>query len=494
MSDPSRPQIEAAVTKPTYTVEYWNGSAWTTIADAQVLGVSGASESAGGDNGIIFGCEATSSAQIQLDTASASIAWRRTRARVRFGFDTSNKLVRAAGLVTRRSVDTIGRPTWTLSGWEELIGRTPVYSPMFYRRPAATKTTATSIEDPTNGAYAAGIVNYAFWQAGGRPLEQAGTYTSAVFYYSCDTSLIAPEWSWIAGENAWAELGRVARACGMVIFQAADGTMRAQHALNLAGTGTYTFTRAVYKTISEDDQVGTMVAAVRCRYTTRRLQAQQVVYEDTTPRLLEPTGSLSLTLEMSQPVYDYVTSGGALPSDALVAATTEGNLRTIGATVVEASAGRMRLTLNNATGDVIVVSRIQIRGRPVAPVEEGMVVIGSGTPEREIGEDAGVLIQSRMHALQMAQLFYDFNSTSRPTRTLAECGYDPDRYVGEAVLVTDAVYGLSSHPHRITAIRHTKTGALMDVDVVPTDGLPTLNDVFVIGQTYSGGTTKKLSY
>jgi len=48
MSDPTRGEIEATVTQPTYQVEYWNGSAWTAVADSAVLDVAGDNDAGGG--------------------------------------------------------------------------------------------------------------------------------------------------------------------------------------------------------------------------------------------------------------------------------------------------------------------------------------------------------------------------------------------------------------------------------------------------------------
>ncbi|MCC7267061.1 MAG: hypothetical protein IT546_06935, partial [Caulobacteraceae bacterium] len=202
MAPPSRPQIEAVVTKPTYTFEYNSGSGYTAIADSSIISAEGSSESsAGGENGITFGATAPADAQIELDPQAASIAWDGTYVRGSYGFDTSDQLTRIAGVVTGRSRDGDGPIRWNVAGWHELVRRTAVYSPLIYRRPASTATTASSVEDPTRGSDRAGLVNYIFWQAGGRPYEQAGSYTSAVFYYSCEFSPITPEWSWVSGED-----------------------------------------------------------------------------------------------------------------------------------------------------------------------------------------------------------------------------------------------------------------------------------------------------
>jgi hypothetical protein len=219
-----------------------------------------------------------------------------------------------------------------------------------------------------------------------------------------------------------------------------------------------------------------------------------VVYEDTSPRVIPPGSSGTYTLDMQQPVYDYVATGTALPSDTVRATTTEGKILTMSAAIVQQSAARLTITVTNPGSETMIVSRIQIRGRPIAVVEEGSVTVGSGTPEREIGDDTGVYVQSQVHAERICTLFRDFNGTVLPTRTIADIGYDPDRSVGEIVGLTKSSWGLSAAPHRITAIHHHKTGATMDVDLVPAATLPTPAGTFIIGTTYAGSDSRLLSY
>lgn len=494
MAAPSRGEIEAVVTTPTYQVQYWNGSAWTTVTAAWVLRVEGAAESAGGSSGVALGADATHRLTITLDPQAASIAWERTRVRVQFSFAAADLITRATGIVTRRTRDADANLVWEVSGFDDLIAKTAVYSPLFYRRPASTATSASSVEDPTSGSYAAGIVNYVLWMAGGRPLAQAGTYTSAVFYYRCDWAPITPEWSWVAGEDGWAELSRVAKACGLVIHQAADGTVTATSALGLGGSATYTFDEGDFERISEQADTGQYITAVRCAYTARRLQPRQVVYEDTTPRAIPATASATYTLAMQQPVYDYEASGSTLPSDTVTATTTEGKVLSCAAAIVSQGAGRLVITVTNPGSETMVVSRIQIRGRPIAPTEEGQVTTGSGSPEQDISGEVGVWVQSRAHAERLTKLAYDLLGSVLPTRTLSGCGYDPDRYVGEIVGLTYSPWSLSAVAHRITAIRHSDTGALMEVDLTPSAGLPTTAGTFMIGTSYSSGDTRLLSW
>lgn len=494
MAAPTRAEIEAAVRTPAYAVEADVGGGWYSVLPQYVVAVSGAVESAGGDSGLSFGAEAAASARVALRPAAALAAWDGGRVRVRYGFGTSDLVTRVAGVVVGEDADGAGPVTYTVAGWDEPIARASVYTPLLHRVPASTATTLTSVEDPASPSCQTGLVNRICWAAGGRPFEQAASYPDALFFYSCDTSLLVPEWSWAAGENGWEELGRLARAHGLVIYQDADGVLKCRHALNLAGIGSYTFTDGVFVGIRRAARRGAKVGAARCAYTARRVQPRQIVYEDTTPRPIGPFDTLTLTLDMAQPVYDYVADGATLPADTVTGCTTEGEVVTCSATIVRQAAARLTIEVGNASNHVLVISRVQLRGRPLAPVEEGMVTIGAGTPEREIGSDTGIYVQSRAHAERLCRLYVDYYGTPRPVYTLRDCRYDPDRYVGEAVRLTYTPWGLASVPCRLTAIRHSATGSLMEVDLVPMSGIPTLDDVFVWGQSYSGATVKTLGY
>src|SRR5262249_45006677 len=124
---------------------------------------------------------------------------------------------------------------------------TKAYSGLFVLRALFTKTSASSIEDPANGSYAAGVGNYGLWQAGGRPYEQSGSYPSASFYYSCDQAVLCPPFSWLAGEDAWAELQKLAQAAGGQLYQNTLGTVVYRQPLAIvANTPTYPFDESVY--------------------------------------------------------------------------------------------------------------------------------------------------------------------------------------------------------------------------------------------------------
>lgn len=498
MAAPTRPQIEATVTTPSYTVEYYNAG-WVTVSDNYVLNVTGLVNAGGGSSGLDFGANASPQITIELDdnATTAAIAWTYTRVRVSYGFAGSDELVRMTGIIIGRT-RSYGREenalVWACAGFDSLISATPIYSEMFYRRLAATATGASTVEDPTNGGYQAGLVNYIFWQAGGRPLAQAGTYTSAAFYYECANALMGPEWSWVAGEDAWAELDKLCRACGGQVFQKPDGTMAYVSPL-APSVGSYTLTTAAFETASEESGTDEYFTSARCSYTARALQPTQVVYEDTTPRVIAPSGTLTFTVEPQLPVYAWsIESTDTIPADHYVATDYFGVPMTPTATYSDLAAARAELTfVNTDVTKPLVLSRVSLHAQPVAPVETGQAIYGSGSPERAVG-DGEIYVQSRTHAERLCRIYVDVYGVVRPTRVFEGMGYDPDRTIGEVIAVTLSDWSLSSTSHRITEIAPNDTGATMSLKATPLTGIPTTAQLFMIGTSYVDADSRELGY
>lgn len=496
MAAPTRPQIEARITQPTYLLEYWNGSAWVTITGAEVGDLAALVNVGGGPSGFDFGANASPSSTITLYASSTNqaIAWERLKIRISFGFSTSDLVVRWMGIVTGdvRGTDDL-TIVWTCAGFDVLIAETECYSQLLYRRPPATKTTVSSIEDPTNVAYAGGLANYICWQAGGRPLEQSGTYPTATFYYSMDNAIITPEWTWISGENAWQELGTLCKAVGGQVYQDTNGTIVYRNPLVGTSSG-YTFDETVYASLSQSSSVLQKTALARCTYQARRLQPEQDIYSDTTPRLVLASSSISFTLDMQRPVYDYAVSapgGSGIPNSGFNCVDLNGYTVTYPNAIVtytNRAAGRCTIQVSNTLTIPIVLTNLTLRGRPLAAVEDGQASYGSGA-YREVG-DGSVYIQSRVHAERLCRLYVDVFNTQRPARTI-ECMYDPDRTIGEIVTLTCTSLGISGS-HRIVAI-DVQNGDLMTVTLTPITGLLTSADVFIIGTSYTTE-TRQLSW
>lgn len=501
MPAPTRAEIEAAITKPSYLVEYWSGAAWVALAATDVLDVDGLNDIGTGSSGLDFGAAAQPSVTLKLErnATTSALAWSGLKVRISFGFAASTLLVRLTGIVDgrQRALDT-NAIVLAVVGFNNSISKTPVYSPLFYRRLAFTMTTLTSVEDPTSGVYAAGLGNYIFWQAGGRPLEQAATYPTALFYYTCQPALMGSEWSWIAGEDGWAELNRLCKACGGQVFQQPDGTMTYVNPIMPSASG-YAIDSADYLNASEDVNRDQYIATARCAFSARRLQPTQVVYEDTTPRLVEASSSIDITLTMDRPVYSYVTSaigGTGLPSDDWVAGTVlyvdPLTYPDVIVTYSSRAAGRVVVHVSNTLSQPIWLSRLCLRGRPIAVVEQGIATAGSGVPELEVG-DGAIGVQSRAHAERLCKLYTDVYSTIRPPRELSSMGYDPDRLLGEVIQATISEWSISAVNHRIVRIA-PKGGATMDMTIVPVDGIPLAGDLFLVGTSYIDADTRQMGW
>ena len=204
-----------------YTVEWKPSAVWTDITSSVIAVPDGASElSGGGDQPLAFGDNAESRCTIEvLDTLTAGADVTGTPIRVTFTMD-GTAIEAFVGIIQEQQEKTTeATVTFSCAGVAELVRMTKAYSPSFYLRPAATKTTTTSVEDYTDSDYAAGLMNYALWRAGGRPYEQAISYPGAKFYYSLDQAILSPTWSWLAGEDGWAELQKLAQAAGGQLYQ-----------------------------------------------------------------------------------------------------------------------------------------------------------------------------------------------------------------------------------------------------------------------------------
>lgn len=516
MTEPTRLQIEASFNEPKYRVELDWGGTYYQVPDDHVIDISGNVRSSGSSfNGLSFGTYVEPSASVTvfrrlvmpLNVAYDNTGWIKRKVRISQAFATSLYVPVFIGVIEQ--IDISGEEiTFNIVGLLEYVRDTKLYTAATYNRPIATRTTTISIEDPTVGGYAAGTINRILWEAGGRPLEQITTYTSALFYYSCEQSIFSPQWTWIAGENLVDELFMLARSSGGQIYEevATVGgvgvpVIRYIQPLTIADTSTYgsiyNFDSSKYEGFRKTYSSVEKVSTVRCNFTQRRLYVMQDVYSDTTPRMLRVGEVREFDLEMQLPVFEYET----INSKVIKAYTNHNNRAvTLPVSVVRQNASRVTISVTNNTGYLATVNGIVIRGRPLAVEEEGLVTYGSGTPVQDIEDNP--YIQSYGHALRLTRMVYDFYSQYRPIITLTDSIYDPDRYVGEIVQVfneDNVVYDGTSFVqdtgfYRIIGITHNDTGASMDIELVSIAGLPDRQDMYIVDTVYSGSDTRLISY
>lgn len=513
MPNPTRPQIEATYALPKYKVEIYSPvNTWIQLTNAKVFGLEDTIDSTGNiSNGVAFGSPSEPSATIEIEDYEIYTGyfakdkrWINHRIRISFSFDTADFIQLFIGLVSgiKKSGPFV---TYNAVGLQQYLADIKIHSPIYYHKLAATKTTVSSIEDPSIGGYSAGLINYAFWQAGGRPKEQEGiNYTEASagfnFWYSCDFSILAPEFSWFSGDNTLDELYTLARAGGGQIYQDAHGTMRYTQPLSLADTTGYagiyfTFTDAMFEsyeeTINNAEQIGTL----KLTYTPRRLAPEQVIIEDTESRFIRPSETKTIELSAQLPIWYYIglISGNnqtAINTMQAFLTTGDGVIPTIGTVLQYANKVSITLTNPNASYPMVIES-IKIKGRPLAAGEDANASLGSVAPERVL--ENNVNIQTDSHAERYLKMIYDFYVDNKPMITLSNVMFDPDRYVGELVKL-NCMYNSSADIYRIVRLSHTNGGTSMSVSLVNVTGIPERSQMFIVGTSYSDGTTKKVSY
>lgn len=477
-------------------------SSWTPIEARHILDASGSVEISG-NRGNALGFGDTNDLKLSLLLAEEALASVPKFMPIRATFLVNGVGPRAfTGIVTtpRR---TLKKRAWSLEceGVRKLVSTTRPHSTGRYRRPVATRTTIASVEDPDDPAYQAGMINEALWRSGGRPAEQDFLYPDALFYYSCEQALIAPDWTWLAGEDAWTECLQLARAAGGQLFQGGDGVVYYRQPLSFAsGSISYTFTASVYKDIEEETPTDQVATKIVCSYTPRTARPTAEIVNDSTPRQVEAGATITVELEPKYPI----------PEDGLEFAqgsTTQLATSAIQATfyderavpqgsggythTVDVSAQKIVLTITNTTSRPFKVNKIVLRAQMIVPGEVGRVTAGSGTIERTLEEN--VFVQTRSHAQILVDMTLAFYGVERPMWTLTGCPFDPARTVGETVGLTVPPWGLSNAPCLIVAIRYSKTGRTCDYTLVSLAGLPQTGNFFLVGSNYTGQ-SKQLSW
>lgn len=489
-----------------YLIELKIAGVWTGIADANVLEAAGDWEISGNrNNAVSFGddTDATFSARFVYGVWASLAYHLPIRYTTYNSADTTAKTF--TGVITelhRTLVDCDIKAV----GLKELIAANKIYSPMLVKRPVASKTTASSVEDPSSGGYAAGMVNYALWQCGGRPLEQAGSYPSATFYYSCDHSILAPPYNWLAGENTWDELLKQAQAAGGQLYQDADGVVRYKQVAGYAGaSATDSIGMADYQTVEEKTDPDVLQGNKwTCQYTPRRRLGLQQIADDTTISHVEPGETATIVIEPQNPIafnqdgthtIESTSGGTQLLPAALVVATQDGARVAQGSGythTLSVTAARVTITITNVGSKAFLVWRVVLRGCPVVATEAGSVSSGSGSIERQI--QPSIYIQRRSDAERLCEMYATFYQNARANVSVKGCVHKPSRYVGQTVLFSCAPWSMTNVPHVILKIDHSDTGLSADYELAYVGDLPDPAQIYVVGQSYSAGDTKYLGW
>lgn len=477
-----------------YAVEVKQSGSWVTISANSIIDVSGDFSLSPTDAPLGFGSAADNGCRITVLRSALPVSWYLLPIRVRYAFNGGAYVDCFNGLITGYSGD-LATVELACTGFAELVRTTRAYSPMFYRRPIFTVTTATSIDDPTNGGYRGGLGNYLLWQAGGRPYQQAASYATAPFYYSCDQAIIAPKFSWTAGDNAWDECQKLAQASGGQLFQDELGVIRYRQPLTFGlGTAPSLLDESVYADVRETAprRAAWVTGALHVPYVERYLAPQQEVISDTTPRLVVAGASLTFELEPKLPLYSLVTSGATCDGGFSIT-FLHGGVPTLGTHYTRSiswTAQKVIITIANTTTQPIAIHKILMYGKPIAAGEAGEYTLGSGKPERTQSESE--YIQNRTHAERIAKLQSVFG-TPRSIYELTGCPYDTTVDIGDIVSFTSSDLGLSAARSLVIGKSHQETAGEVSYAVCLVSDLPTRNDVFIIGSTYAPSDVRKLS-
>lgn len=482
------------VVTASYELEWKPTGVWTALADGNVLSLTATAQAALGDNGVGFGDPVATTATVQvLRSAVAGNTWARTPIRFQYTIGASTAYA-FVGVIRGWSGD-LDTVTFDCSGLvADLSERTKnYYSPLRYRRAPFTKTTASSIEDPSNGSYVGGLGNEVAWRAGLRPYEQSGSYPTADGYYSFEQAIRAPDWSWVAGEDGWAECLRLARAVGGQLYQRGDGVIVYRQPLTMIGTAVATYTESDYSAdVREEGRTDSYATAISCAYTPRFVRETQRIVEDTTYRVVGAGETLTIDLEPQWPIYSVVLDGGTLKADNIIATYFDGRLAAYDAstgftTTTTVYGQRITIALTNHASLPLQISKITIDGRPVVAGETGTVQVGSGTPAKNLEDNP--FVQSQAHAKALATMALSFYGTVRPVRTITIVEA-PARVVGETINLTSTALSLSAVPHILIDMKDNDTGSTMELALVSAAGLPALADYWLVQSTSQSGTKK----
>lgn len=496
------------VVTASYLVQWLPLSAWIDITSSVTHVSSGESRmTTNGDNPLAFGDNSESTCEVEvLDTLTAGADVTGRSIRVTFGISGVTTMVFVGVIDEQTESSNSGVVTLGCSGAAERIRMTKAYSPAFYLRPVATKTTISSAED-TSLYSSMGLMNYGLWEAGGRPYEQSGSYPGAAFYYSLDQAMLAPLWSWLAGEDGWSELQKLAQAAGGQLYQDTMGVVRYKQPLNLVGNSpTYTFDSSNYAGASRSRKRGQYASKVIVSFLPREARPVQQVLDDSPIRLIHAGETVSLSFEPQWPLKSLEVATGLkdissfsgseqLPSSAVTLTDLTGQLTSPGASgymhTLEAAAQKLTLSITNTAGKPIVFWRIILRGEPITAGEAGNVEAGSGEAERQITDNP--YIQTRGHAIRLSNLILSFYGSARAAIEIEEGVFNPSRYVGEVVNFTASRWGVSGVSHLITRIGHKDTGSRADYTLAQISDLPGLSGYYIVSTSAQTG-PKKIGY
>lgn len=512
MALPTKADVHGAVTFVTYTYEMQDtpGGAWLPLTLGS--GVGGTS---------VLGHSIQITASGEQDATTSPFVGRATEGQIALtmsGFYSdfppifavritanwpSGEAVIGVGYTESYEERDDGTITYSMACASAVIRRVALYSSLFVNRYAATATTATSIEDPDDLAYAGGMINWILWQAGGRPIEQAATYPSATYYYRCDYSDIILPFGWVAADDAWEELGRIVAAVGGWLYQDREGvvTYRSVSSILAEPQGPCNYVTFATTLANRENDLITMSGysatttvrtdprSVAATFVTRERLFASEVYRNTEPIILQAGEVYDAVVELQYPVDDtepititieaHRLRGGTLLSSTQV--TQSGTVTT---------AQQITTTITNTLTEPIIITAIAVEAVAIAVVEEGSV----RAPGIGNGRDLRIVDLALLGSRPRAQQLVDYAaatvglSDSDVSLSLPSLRLDPYREIGEIVdIQVDnsffSVSGESDLSYRIVAITYRDDGA-MDLQLVSASSPSVFLDYWRFGANF----------
>lgn len=496
----------------TYRAEYKTGGTWTAFPG--LLEIDTVIESGTGVSPFQFGGATLPRATVRCGPSAPATGWRWApfRAWHSVAIDGAGAVEERvfSGFLTRREPSAEGW-TFTAGGPDAAIAKAEVRMPLRYRRPLATRTTLTSVENPATIGATPGLLNEIFWRAGGRPYEQAAAYEDADWYYACDGSSVAPEWSWVDGENPWSEALALAEAAGGQIYMDTEGVVRYVNPLKLAeeaaaivvaDTGPAASGRILFDGALEiRENVEEAYNVAICAYQRRALQPAQEVYKAQYP---VPPVAASAVVELPPLTTQWpvlwrdLQTGETIYSLEVKATRSDGSPVTLTPSVSTEAAQRLVVSVTNPLAEPIQVSEVTVHGRPVAVIHEGEARYAGAKFDANEARDItkrlpdNIYTQSQSAAERRAQTAVLFEGVPRRVFGVQGCAFEPGVHVGGYATLSSERYGLAAIPCRIIARRLEDSGARMALTLAEVTGLPRLSELWVVGQTYADGDVRKM--
>lgn len=487
-----------------------------------------------------------------------SFDWRMSRIEVYTsnGGNLAEVTLRYAGLlfVRKESNNTV---TFTSRNFLDLLNITLIETPLFRSRKTATRVPDTVTvdnlkkQDPTiKEGSSVGIINTLLWLAGGRPYKYKSLYTTQnayvlgqhpKFYFDCENSVINPEWVWFNYENLTGDLAQLCKASGGLLTQDNDGVVRYKSLYSMREAwNNVTLTDSKYQSIDIGESSTEPYAKIVTTFTPRYLSNSQEVYSAAMGEYLSTGQSFTRQIEFSKPTYKIMNrsiSGQLSDSivgttlkyikDKITAVDTFGTRRQVKIKISNYDtlyipkyvatdvAGTFTITKDEAVvasqsamltishtaepaAGTIYIGEVFIYGRPLeAASQETYIKRINQYPSiagyKELRLPDNPYIQAEAHAKRIVDVASYLMANPREQLSVKGVAVVSGIELGRTIRLTSSVYSLDDY-YSVTAINYINDMAAADLTLLSMSGLYSLNDLFIVGSTYSDTDSKRLSF